>query len=694
MTRRLIALALFVLPFVLWAGLALAVEDAAVADGVSVVDEAAPVQIRRYALVVGVNDGGPDRVQLRYAGTDAQALGRVLTQIGGVQPEDAVVLLDVDRDGLSEGLDRVAAQLASAEEDVRTELFFYYSGHSDEQGLLLGGERVGYSDLREALDSLPADVRIAILDSCASGAFTRLKGGTRRTPFLVDSTGDVRGHAFLTSSSEDEASQESDRLQGSFFTYALISGLRGAADQTGDGRVSLNEVYQFAFHETLRRTESTLGGPQHPAYDIQLAGSGDLVLTDLREVSATLELAEAVDGRVSIRNSDDRLELELRKFAGRAVTLGLESGGYTVVWDDGVRVREAVIWLGEGVDLQLRSGDFTERSVEHTVERGDAPGDAHAPQNESIPGARVHPGEQPAGPGAPGKRTLNLRKVPVNVSLVPPLDINTWVKGPDLNHVSLFVLGGRSDVVEGVSWGVGFGWVGEMRGVQGAFVNWANTLDGVQVGVVNMATEARGAQVGMVNIAGTMDGVMVGMVNIAEDAKVAIGLLNFIKRGIFHVDVFASDTGLINVGVKFGARHTYTRFTGGFSPFGDGNATVEVGIGVRLPRKGPLILDLDGGSGLVFGVSGWKTPSFKHQLRAVLNVRLAKHFGLFVGPTLNVLVGPPGRDPATGRPDANTSSVWEMRDNGSGISFMPTATGDLSNVRVQVWPGGVVGFSF
>ena len=698
-TRRALALLLLALPLLLWGGAAFAEVAPPTAE-----DQGAEIQVRRYALVVGVNDGGPDRVQLRYAGTDALALSRVLTQLGGVHPEDAVVLLDVDRQGLSDGLDRLASLLASSEDGVRSELFFYYSGHSDEQGLLLGGDRVNYSDLREALNALPADVRIGVLDSCASGAFTRLKGGTRRTPFLVDDTGEVRGHAFLTSSSEDEASQESDRLQGSFFTYALISGLRGAADHTGDGRVSLNEVYQFAFHETLRRTESTLGGPQHPAYDIQLAGSGDLVLTDLREVSASLVLGEQLDGRITVRNSEERLELELRKFAGRPVTLGLESGGYTVTWDNGAQTMEAIILLGDGVDLELQPGDFMQVDLEATRARGAEP--PPRPQMEENPGSGVHPAPSPTLPRE-GKRERTLRLVPFNIGLVPPLDINTWVRGPDLNHVSLFVLGGRSHAVRGVSLGAGFGWVGDMQGAQVAPVNWANTLHGVQTGVVNMARVAQGVQVGVANITGdhrglkvgvvnvaeSMDGVMVGVVNIAQDAKFAFGLLNFIKRGTLHVDAWVSDVNLVNVGVKFGARHTYTVISGGFSPVGDPHGEVSFGLGVRMPRVGPFILDLDGASGLVFGSSGWKTPAYHHQLRAIINLRLADHFGLFLGPTVNLLVGPPGRDPVSGRLDAD-SPGWQMRDNGSGISLLPTLTGDASELRIQVWPGGVVGISF
>ena len=145
----------------------------------------------------------------------------------------------------------------SADAPARTEIVVYYSGHADEKGLLLGDDRYSYRTLRDRLDQIPADVRIAVLDACSSGAFTRAKGGRARPPFLVDESSDMRGHAFLTSSAETEAAQESDRIRASYFTHFLVSGFRGAADTSGDGKVTLNEAYQFAFNETLGRTVDT-----------------------------------------------------------------------------------------------------------------------------------------------------------------------------------------------------------------------------------------------------------------------------------------------------------------------------------------------------------------------------------------------------------------------------------------------------
>lgn len=334
----------------------------------------APVAVRRFALLVGVNDGGPGRARLRYAVTDASSFGNVLEELGGVLPQDRLMMLEGDRAALEQALARFKAMVGAAKAPgARTEALIYYSGHSDEEGLLLHKDRFGYRELRQALEQLPADVRIAILDSCASGTLARQKGGVRRPAFLVDTSSAVRGHAILTSSSEDEVSQESDRIGGSFFTHNLVSGLRGAADSTGDGRVTLHEAYQFAFHETLARTERTRAGAQHPAYDIELAGTGELVMTDLRTTSAVLVMGEGVEGRLYVRDEPGRLVVELNKLAGRATELGLQPGRYTVMRESRGASSQAALVVGEGGRTVLADTAFVPMAGELTAMRGGAP---------------------------------------------------------------------------------------------------------------------------------------------------------------------------------------------------------------------------------------------------------------------------------------------------------------------------------
>ncbi len=293
---------------------------------------AADVPLQRFTLVIGANFGGAERPRLQYAVSDAERFARVLVELGGVMPANEIVLRQPKLRDLLDALDLLSARVTEARRagGGRTELLLYYSGHADERGLLLGDDRYSYRTLRDRLDQIPADVRIAVLDACASGAFTRLKGGKARPAFLVDASANMRGHAFLTSSAETEAAQESDRIRASYFTHYLISGFRGAADSSGDGRVTLNEAYQFAFNETLGRTVDTKGGAQHPSYDINLSGTGDVVMTDVRQTTATLVLGEDLEGRFFVRNAARELVVELYKPRGRRVELGVEPGAYEV----------------------------------------------------------------------------------------------------------------------------------------------------------------------------------------------------------------------------------------------------------------------------------------------------------------------------------------------------------------------------
>jgi hypothetical protein len=336
----------------------------------------ADVSVQRFTLVIGANFGGVERPRLQYAVTDAERFARVLVELGGVSPANEIILRQPKLRDLIDALDRLTARVADARRTAgsaisRTEVLVYYSGHADEQGLLLGDDRYSYRTLRDRLDRIPADVRIAVLDACASGAFTRIKSGRARPAFLVDEASNMRGHAFLTSSAASEAAQESDRIRASYFTHYLVSGFRGAADLSGDGKVTLNEAYQFAFNETLRRTVDTKAGPQHPSYDINLSGTGDVVMTDVRQTSAILVLSEDLDGRFFVRNAQKELVVELYKPRGRKVELGVEPGTYEVR----VEIQRASLLakteVADGARVVLEPRQFGPVAVEATRRRGD-----------------------------------------------------------------------------------------------------------------------------------------------------------------------------------------------------------------------------------------------------------------------------------------------------------------------------------
>jgi hypothetical protein len=334
--------------------------------------EAAPVQ--RFMLVIGANSAGADRPKLRYAVSDAERFARVLVELGGVTRANEIVLRQPTLQELIAALDQLHARVRDVRRESnppgRTEVLVYYSGHADEQGLLIGDDRYSYRALRTRLDQIPADVRISVLDACASGAFTRIKSGRPRPAFLVDQSADMRGHAFLTSSAATEAAQESDRIRASYFTHYLVSGFRGAADLSGDGKVTLNEAYQFAFQETLGRTVDTKSGPQHPSYDISLSGTGEVVMTDVRQTSATLVLPSDLEGRFFVRNAAQELIVELYKPPGRPVELGVEPGTYEVRAEIRKSSLVAKANVPDGSTFVLEPRQFGPAAVEATRRRG------------------------------------------------------------------------------------------------------------------------------------------------------------------------------------------------------------------------------------------------------------------------------------------------------------------------------------
>src|SRR4029078_11847178 len=112
---------------------------------------------------------------------------------------------------------------------------------------------------------------------------TRTKGARRAPAFEIQADGprDAKGVVILTSSSSDEDSQESDLVGGSYFSHHLASGLLGGADKSGDGQVTLFEAYAYAYDRTVADTAESAAGAQHPPFSYDLAGNGDLVLTDV-----------------------------------------------------------------------------------------------------------------------------------------------------------------------------------------------------------------------------------------------------------------------------------------------------------------------------------------------------------------------------------------------------------------------------
>src|SRR5688572_19545402 len=101
-------------PFVMKRPFAVRLAVALLPLGLSVDSAAEPAALRRLAVVIGANRGAADRIPLRYAVTDAERFAEVLTRMGGVRPEDRVLLRDPRREAVLAAIGHTGARAREA----------------------------------------------------------------------------------------------------------------------------------------------------------------------------------------------------------------------------------------------------------------------------------------------------------------------------------------------------------------------------------------------------------------------------------------------------------------------------------------------------------------------------------------------------------------------------------------------------
>ncbi len=326
----------------------------------------------RFAMVVGHNLGDSRTVPLRFAVKDAEKMADLFVGLAGVPATNVRTLNSPDAASLQDTLATLRKDLEPFA-GVHTELFFYFSGHADQRGLLLGDTVFPLEQLRAFLEDSGADVTIAIIDACQSGAIVRDKGG-KRVPLIdlgLKSTGQARGVAVITSSAATEKSQESDELRGSFFTHFLASGMRGDADVSNDGQVTLYELYQYAYNRTRQRTHAAAGAEQHPTFDYAVTGSGELVVAYPRQSLSRLVLGEALAGNYLFYSpATDTVLGELDKQAGEVSTLAVPPGTIEVFRRSASTLHKTTVSVVAGEETHVLPGKMTEVSRSYLLDKG------------------------------------------------------------------------------------------------------------------------------------------------------------------------------------------------------------------------------------------------------------------------------------------------------------------------------------
>ncbi len=342
----------------------------------------------RLLVSAGSKQGLPAERPLKFADNDAKRVRDVMTSLGGVKSEHAFYLTEPTRADLFAAIEKAKAEAVRHRADEVT-LVFYFSGHGDREAIHLGSDRILISELSAKLADVPAGLRIAVTDACRA---TRDKGFSSDEPFAISATliPQASGQVWLHASSDGEAAQESDELQGAIFTHAWLSGLRGAADANNDARVTLDESFAFAHSQTLIRSSKSSGVMQKPEAVVTLREAAPVVLTQTAARMATLALPKARDTHFLVYSAGAKSVLsELWGSPDRTLTLRLPPGRYVVQRRLGGAGGVATIAIAEGEQRNLEDRDFAASSLEALAKKGDesaSPDVAPTPAPPSKPG--------------------------------------------------------------------------------------------------------------------------------------------------------------------------------------------------------------------------------------------------------------------------------------------------------------------
>ncbi|SMF43666.1 caspase family protein [Pseudobacteriovorax antillogorgiicola] len=293
---------------------------------------------------------------LRYSEKDSERFLSVMRSVGGVQPEH---ILQVDEPSV-EQFREVFKKARSTLQDCPScqgKFVFYYTGHSDKDGLHLKDGPMPKGELHQLLADVDARSRVAILDSCFAAALSK-KGVTRLSSevFLpVARYDEPSGYVFLAATSDRDYAFESDRLRGSIFTHYLNTGLVGHADSDDDGIVAVNELYSYVYKQMKSETSVVGFDPvqQNPEFVSQLAGKGALAMSFPKRSSGYVRVGEDLGGMLKINRQDGIQHFSISKKLGESQKVQLPIGTYHIIVSNGPMVGSKQIEVAKDQELMV-----------------------------------------------------------------------------------------------------------------------------------------------------------------------------------------------------------------------------------------------------------------------------------------------------------------------------------------------------
>jgi formylglycine-generating enzyme required for sulfatase activity/uncharacterized caspase-like protein len=262
----------------------------------------------KYALIIGNTEyADPGLRQLTAPGKDAEEFARILKNKDICAFEHVKVLYNKTSSSMIAAIDEFFDQ--KKPDDL---LVLYYSGHGirDELGSLylaakntirsrLRSTALKADYIRDAMDQNRSKRQVVILDCCNSGAFPQGAKAAVGGTMGILSAFQGYGRFVLTASDATQFAWEGDKYIGgtdnSLFTYFLVKGLEGEADYDGDGKITVDELYDYAFDEISKITPNQTPTKSSSKQEGEIILRQNMRIEDAKPVPLPQSLLDAIE---------------------------------------------------------------------------------------------------------------------------------------------------------------------------------------------------------------------------------------------------------------------------------------------------------------------------------------------------------------------------------------------------------------
>jgi len=266
----------------------------------------------KYALIIANTEyTDPGLAQLTAPGKDAKEFWRVLDSPDIGAFDDVTMLLNEESSKVTENIEIF---FEKKKPDDLLVLFFSGHGVKDENGsLYLAVKNTNRSRLRSTaiksdfirgvMDECRSKRQVLILDCCNSGAFAQgtkaETGGSIGTAIAFKGTG--HGRVILTASDATQFAWEGDRVIGntenSLFTHFLIKGLEGEADRNGEGRITLDDLYDYTYEQIVSITPKQTPGKWAYKQQGEILLRQDMRIEDVKSMPLPSDLVDEIEDK-------------------------------------------------------------------------------------------------------------------------------------------------------------------------------------------------------------------------------------------------------------------------------------------------------------------------------------------------------------------------------------------------------------